>query len=145
MKTTHRAVVLALAFVALPAQAQQPVKHTHSELPFRFDAPAGFAPFPDALQTPDDLYAFIHGDRDAPEGAVALLVQRTRGTIARRPQDLSLMPPEMNATREPALWQGLPVEVIRTFEDGRVAFAVQLPLRPEAIQSSSLATLLGNL
>ena len=103
---------------------------SNAQLGYRFPVPQGFEPFAAGRSQPDVLDCWTD-----PAGLV-LCVQRMHGTLGQEHLRASDLP---RGTRLSTMkWKGFDIDVIRTdtVESGSpvVIYAVQVPLRPEAIQ-----------
>ncbi len=103
---------------------------SNAQLGYRFPVPQGFEPFAAGRSQPDVLDCWT----DA--AGLVLCVQRMRGTLGQEHLRASDLP---RGTRLSTMkWKGFDIDLIRTdtVESGSpvVIYAVQVPLRPEAIQ-----------
>ena len=103
---------------------------SNAQLGYRFPVPQGFEPFAAGRSQPDVLDCWTD-----PAGLV-LCVQRMHGALGQEHLRASDLP---RGTRLSTMqWKGFDIDVIRTdtVESGSpvVIYAVQVPLRPEAIQ-----------
>lgn len=103
---------------------------SNAQLGYRFPLPQGFEPFTAGRSQPDVVDCWTD-----PSGLV-LCVQRMHGTLGQQHLRAADLP---RGTRLSTLkWNGFDIDVIRTdtVESGTrvLIYAVQVPLRPEAIQ-----------
>jgi hypothetical protein len=150
-------IPVALAVLALPAfyaakrRAQshpppQPAVHvasalvvTNDLLRFSIDIPEGFRDLPAAQRPPNSEHVYLKGVVAAREAMTVINIERLDGTLPKnKPMKKEDMPPGFTGEVTTRNWRGLNVDTVVTAMEKNglkmVVYAVQVPLRPAAIQ-----------
>lgn len=140
-------VVLLVPFLRVMNRARlEPVLHIPSsqtlhdeKLRFRIDIPDGFQTFPQGKAAPTIEHAYIKGIVGGGEALNVINIERLNGVIPKgKPLGLDSFPRGFTGELTKRKWRGLDVDSITTAHEQAglqiVAFTVQVPLRPMAIQ-----------